>query len=152
MIDPLLLRNEPETIKRSQRARGNDESLVDLAISADEARRAALGEFETLRAEQNQFGKQVKAASKEDKPALIAKAQELAAGVKAAEARVREAEAVFEAAASRIENIVIEGVPAGGEENFVTLREVGEVPNFDFEPRDHLELGEMLDAIDMQRG
>ena len=152
MIDPVLLRNDPETIKRSQRARGNDESTVDLAIAADEARRAALSEFETLRAEQNQFGKQVKAASKEEKPALIARAQQLAAEVKAAEARSREAEAAFEAAASRIENIVVEGVPSGGEENFVTLREVGEVPTFDFEPRDHLELGEMLDAIDMRRG
>lgn len=152
MIDPQLLRNDPETIKRSQRARGNDESTVDLAISADESRRAALGEFESRRAEQNQFGKQVKAASKEEKPALIAKAQQLAAEVKAAEARSREAEAAFDLAASRIENIVIEGVPAGGEENFVTLREVGGVPEFDFEPRDHLELGEMLDAIDMQRG
>lgn len=152
MIDPQLLRNDPETIKRSQRARGNDESTVDLAIAADEAKRAALSEFETLRAEQNQFGKQVKAASKEEKPALIARAQQLAAEVKAAEARSREAEAAFEAAASRIENIVVEGVPSGGEENFVTLREVGEVPTFDFEPRDHLELGEMLDAIDMQRG
>ena len=152
MIDPQLLRNDPETIKRSQRARGNDESTVDLAIAADEARRSALGEFETLRAEQNQFGKQVKAASKEEKPALIARAQQLAAEVKAAEARSREAEAAFDAAASRIENIVVEGVPSGGEENFVTLREVGEVPAFDFEPRDHLELGEMLDAIDMQRG
>ena len=152
MIDPQLLRNDPETIKRSQRARGNDESTVDLAIAADEARRAALSEFETLRAEQNQFGKQVKAASKEEKPALIARAQQLAAEVKAAEARSREAEAAFEAAASRIENIVVEGVPSGGEENFVTLREVGGVPTFDFEPRDHLELGEMLDAIDMQRG
>ena len=152
MIDPQLLRNDPETIKRSQRARGNDESTVDLAIAADEARRAALREFETLRAEQNQFGKQVKAASKEEKPALIARAQQLAAEVKAAEARSREAEAAFEAAASRIENIVVEGVPSGGEENFVTLREVGGVPTFDFEPRDHLELGEMLDAIDMKRG
>ncbi len=152
MIDPQLLRNDPETIKRSQRARGNDESTVDLAIAADEARRLALGEFEKLRAEQNQFGKQVKAASKEEKPALIARAQQLAAEVKAAEARAREAEAAFDAAASRIENIIVEGVPSGGEENFVTLREVGEVPSFDFEPRDHLELGEMLDAIDMQRG
>lgn len=152
MIDPQLLRNDPETIKRSQRARGNDESTVDLAIAADEARRLALGEFEKLRAEQNQFGKQVKAASKEEKPALIARAQQLAAEVKAAEARAREAEATFDAAASRIENIIVEGVPSGGEENFVTLREVGEVPSFDFEPRDHLELGEMLDAIDMQRG
>ena len=152
MIDPVLLRNDPETIKRSQRARGNDESSVDEAIAADEARRAALGGFEALRAEQNQFGKQVKAASKDEKPALIARAQQLAAGVKAAEARSREADAAFEAVAARIENIVVEGVPAGGEENFVTLREVGDIPQFDFEPRDHLELGEMLDAIDMQRG
>lgn len=152
MIDPQLLRTDPETIKRSQRARGNDESTVDLAISADEARRVALGEFERLRAEQNQFGKQVKAASKEEKPALIARAQQLAAEVKAAEARSREADAAFEAAASRIENIVLEGVPSGGEDNFVTLREIGEVPTFGFEARDHLELGEMLDAIDMQRG
>jgi len=152
VIDPLLLRNEPETVKRSQRARGNDESTVDAAISADEARRAALSEFEALRAEQNQFGKQVKAASKDEKPALIAKAQQLAAGVKAAEATVREAEAGFDSAATRIENIVLDGVPSGGEENFVTLRTHGETPTFDFEPRDHLELGEMLDAIDMQRG
>ncbi len=152
MIDPQLLRNDPETIKRSQRARGNDESTVDLAIAADETRRATLGEFERLRAEQNQFGKQVKAASKEDKPALITRAQQLAAEVKNAEARSREAETAFDAAASRIENVIVDGVPSGGEENFVTLREVGKVPQFDFEPRDHLELGEMLDAIDMQRG
>lgn len=152
MIDPVLLRNNPETIKRSQRARGNEEAIVDDALSADEARRAALGEFEALRAEQNLFSKQVKAAPKDEKPALIAKAQELAASVKAAEARSREADAAFESVASRIENIVIEGVPAGGEDNFVTLREVGEIPTFEFEPRDHLELGELLDAIDMQRG
>lgn len=152
MIDPALLRTDPETIKRSQRARGNDESSVDAAVAADTARRAALGEFEALRAEQNEFGKQVKAASKEDKPALIARAQELASQVKAAEARAKEAEAAFEAAMMRIENIVIDGVPAGGEENFVTLRTHGEAPSFDFEPRDHVELGELLGAIDMQRG
>lgn len=152
MIDPQLLRNDPETIKRSQRARGNDESTVDLAITADETRRAALGEFEALRAEQNLLSKQVKSATKEEKPGLIARAQQLAAEVKAAEARSRDAEVAFEAASSRIENIIVEGVPSGGEENFITLHEVGEIPQFDFEPRDHLELGEMLDAIDMQRG
>ena len=152
MIDPVLLRTDPEILKRSQRARGNDESIVDLALTADEARRSALGEFESLRAEQNRLGKEVKAASKQEKPELIARAQQLAAQVKAAEARVREAEADFERAASRIENVVIEGVPTGGEDNFVTLREVGDIPSFDFEPRDHVELGEMLDAIDMTRG
>jgi seryl-tRNA synthetase len=152
VIDPVLLRTDPETVKQSQRARGNDESTVDAALAADAARRAALTEFEGLRAEQNEFGKLVKAAPKDEKPALIARAQELAAQVKAAEGRAKSAEAEFDEAASRIQNIVIEGVPAGGEENFVTLREVGEATSFDFEPRDHLELGEMLDAIDMQRG
>ncbi|MBK0419393.1 serine--tRNA ligase [Leucobacter sp. CSA1] len=152
MIDPVLLRTDPEAVKRSQRARGNDEAVVDQALAADEARRAALAEFESLRAEQNQFGKQVKAASKEEKPALISQAQALAARVKDAEARAKEAEALFGEIAMRVENIVIDGVPAGGEENFVTLREVGEIPGFDFEPRDHLELGELLGAIDMERG
>lgn len=126
--------------------------MVDQALAADAARRAALAEFESLRAEQKEFGTRVKAASKDDKPALIARAQELAAGVKAAEARSRDAEVEYEAIALRIENIVLDEVPAGGEENFVTLREVGEVPTFDFEPRDHLELGELLGAIDMERG
>ncbi len=152
VIDPVLLRNDPETLKRSQRARGNDEAVVDEALAADASRRSALGEFESLRAEQKEFGQRVKSASKDEKPALIAQAQELAAAVKAAEARVREAETAFSEVALRIENVVIEGVPAGGEENFVTLREVGEQPEFDFEPRDHLELGELLGAIDMERG
>ncbi|WP_449280870.1 serine--tRNA ligase [Leucobacter sp.] len=152
MIDPVLLRNDPESVKHSQRARGNDEAVVDEALAADTARRSALTEFETLRAEQKEFGGRVKAAAKDEKPALIAQAQQLAASVKAAEARAKEAEAAFEALAMRIENLVIEGVPSGGEENFVTLREVGSKPEFDFEARDHLELGELLGAIDMERG
>ena len=125
---------------------------MDQALAADAARRSALTEFEGLRAEQKEFGGRVKAASKDEKPALIAQAQQLAASVKAAEARAKEAEAEFEAIAMRIENLVLEGVPVGGEENFVTLREVGEKPEFEFEARDHLELGEMLGAIDMERG
>ncbi|MBP6685942.1 MAG: serine--tRNA ligase [Leucobacter sp.] len=152
MIDPVLLRNDPDVVKRSQRARGNDESVVDEALAADAARRSALGEFEQLRASQKSMGERVKSASKEEKPALIAEAQEFAAAVKAADARAKEAEVEFDRIASRIENIVIDGVPEGGEDNFVTLRTVGEVPSFDFEPRDHLELGEMLGAIDMERG
>ena len=152
MIDPVLLRNDPDVVKRSQRARGNDESLVGQALAADTARRSALTEFERLRASQKAIGERVKASSKEEKPALIAEAQEFAAAVKAADARAKEADAEFELVASRIENIVIDGVPAGGEANFVTVRTVGDIPEFDFEPRDHLELGEMLGAIDMERG
>ena len=152
MIDPALLRDNPEAVKRSQIARGRSPESVDAAIAAEAQRRAALTTFEELRAEQKAFGKQVAQASKEDKPALVAKAQELAQAVKDAQAASNEAEDAYRAAIDGIENIVLDGVPAGGEENFVTLREVGAVPTFDFEPRDHLQLGEMLGAIDMARG
>ena len=152
MIDPQLLRENPDAIRRSQEARGVPVSTVDEAISADLARRAAIQAFETARAEQNAFGKTVAAAPKEEKAALVAQAQELAAQVKAGQQAVADAEAVFADKVGGIQNIIIDGIPAGGEDDFVTLKEVGEKATFAFEPRDHLELGELLDAIDMERG
>jgi len=127
-------------------------SLVSDAVAADSARRAAIGEFENLRAEQNAFGKTVATAPKEEKQALVAQAQELAASVKSAQQVAAETEAAFTAIVGSIANPVLEGVPAGGEENFVTLREVGTKAEFDFEPRDHVEIGELLQAIDITRG
>jgi seryl-tRNA synthetase len=152
VIDPLLLRENPDLVKRSQEARGESPALVDEAVAADSARRAAITAFESLRAEQNAFGKRVATAPKEEKAALVAQAQQLAARVKQANADASAAEEAFAAAVQRIGNVVIEGVPAGGEEDFEVLREVGEIPAFSFEPRDHLEIGELLDAIDMARG
>ncbi|WP_300266823.1 serine--tRNA ligase, partial [Microbacterium sp.] len=152
MIDLALLRDQPELVRQSQAARGNDVATVDAAIDADRTRRAALSAFEELRAEQNAFGKQVAKAPKEDKPALVAQAKELAEKVKQAQHASNEAADAAASALSQIENIVIDGVPAGGEDNFVELRRVGEAPTFEFEPRDHLELGEILGAIDMERG
>lgn len=152
MIDLALLRDNPEIVRRSQAARGNDQSTVDVALEADRSRRAALAAFEELRAEQNAFGKQVAKAPKEEKAALVAQAKDLADRVKQAQHAANEAAEAAATALARIENVVIDGVPAGGEEDFVELRRVGEVPAFDFEPRDHLELGEMLGAIDMERG
>ena len=152
MIDPQLLRENPDAVRRSQEARGASVSLVDDAVVADLARRATIGDFETLRAEQNAFGKTVASAAKEEKAALVAQAQELAARVKSAQQAVTDAEAAFTAIVGSIANPVIEGVPAGGEENFVTLREVGTKAEFDFEPRDHVEIGELLGAIDITRG
>lgn len=152
MIDLTLLREEPETVRRSQAARGNDQSTVDVALEADRSRRAALSAFEELRAEQNAFGKQVAKAPKEEKAALVAQAKDLAERVKQAQHAANDAAEAASAALARIENVVIDGVPAGGEADFVELRRVGDVPAFDFEPRDHLELGELLGAIDMERG
>jgi len=152
MIDLALLRDQPEIVRRSQIARGHDSTTVDAAIEADRSRRTALTAFEDLRAEQNAFGKKVAQAPKDEKAALVAQVRELADRVKQAQQASHEASDAAASALARIENIVIDGVPAGGEANFVELRRVGDTPVFDFEPRDHLEIGELLDAIDMERG
>jgi len=152
VIDLSLLRENPDVIRASQRSRGADESLVDSAIKLDLNRRELLQKFEALRAEQNAFGKQVAAAPKEDKKALVDQAQELAAKTKTASAAADEAEAELNAVLLKIDNVVIDGVPSGGEEDFVLVREVGKKPNFEFEPKDHAELGELLDIIDIPRG
>jgi seryl-tRNA synthetase len=152
VIDPQLLRDAPDVIKTSQRARGESESLVDEAVSADAARRAAIAAFEDLRAEQNAFGKTVAKAPRDEKAALVAQAQQLAARVKEAQAASTEADAVFDKAVRSLGNVVVDGVPSGGEENFATLREVGTRPSFDFTPLDHADLGEKLGAIDIKRG
>ena len=152
MIDLALLRDQPELVRQSQAARGNAPETVDAAIEADRSRRAALSAFEELRAEQNAFGKQVAKAPKDEKAALVAQAKDLAERVKQAQAASNEAAEVAADALSAIENVVIDGVPAGGEDDFVELRRVGETPTFDFEARDHLAIGELLGAIDMERG
>ncbi len=152
MIDLTLLRENPDVVKASQRARGADESLVDQAVAADEARRSSLQQFEVLRAEQNAFGKLVAAAPKDEKAALVAQAQDLAAKVKAADAAAAESQLVLDTVMWKIENVVLDGVPVGGEDDFVVLREVGEKRAFDFEIRDHVAIGESLDIIDIERG
>lgn len=152
MIDLTLLRENPDAIRASQRARGADESLVSKAVELDQQRRALLAQFETLRAEQNAHGKLVAAAPKEQKAELVAQGQQLAVGVKAAEAKADEVLAELNKVLLTIENVVIQGVPEGGEENFVVLKEVGTKPNFSFTPKDHTELGEALDIIDIARG
>lgn len=152
MIDPQILRENPELIRSSLRVRNGDESLVDTAIAADQARREAISAFEALRAEQNAKGKDVAKATGEQKSALLAAVKDLATTVKSATAAVAEAEERATRALGALPNLVLDGVPAGGEANFVTLTVVGEVPSFDFEPRDHLDVGEALGIIDMERG
>lgn len=152
MIDPQILRDTPDVVKASLLARGASESLVEDALVADQDRRDAITEYEHLRAEQNAIGKDVAKATGAKKDALLASVKVLSERVKEASARVSEAESAATAALGAVPNIVMEGVPAGKAENFNTLREVGRKAVFDFEPLDHLELGETLDIIDMERG
>jgi seryl-tRNA synthetase len=155
MIDPKLLRTDPESVRASQRARGEDVALVDAALAADEASRAALTEFEERRAEQKTLGKAVAKASGAEKDEILARAHELAGRVKDLEATAGRAAEEAAELAYRIQNIVEPGVPVGGENDFVVLREVGNRRDFAAEGcavRDHLEIGEALGAIDMERG
>ncbi len=152
MIDLALLRDHPELLKQSQRARGSSEQLIDDARAADLAKREAASAFEALRAAQKEHGKKVAAAPAEEKPQLVAEGKQLAAAVSAAKLQAETEAERFRSLVLRIDNPVVSGVPAGGEDDFVTLREVGTRPEFTFTPKDHLELGELLGAIDMQRG
>lgn len=152
MIDPLLLRENPDAVRRSQQSRGSAVSLVDDAIAADSSKRTALQHFEKLRAEQNAFGRTVATAPKEEKRALVLQAQALASQVKDAQQKSSDAEAEFTRIAGSLGNVIIDGVPAGGEDDWNLLREVGAKASFDFEPRDHSDLGELLGAIDIARG
>jgi seryl-tRNA synthetase len=152
VIDPQILRENPDLLRASLRTRGANEGLVDTALAADQARRDAITAFEALRAEQNVIGKDVAKASGPEKEALLASVKKLSDAVKDASAKVTEAEEAAALALGALPNIVIDGVPAGGEENFVTLKEVGTPASFGFEAKDHLDLGEALGIIDMERG
>lgn len=152
VIDLNLFRENPEQIIASQRARGKEVSLVPKVVELDQIKRTALAEFETLRAAQNAHGKLVAQASKEEKVNLVAQAQKLSSDVKEADARAKLADEELTKTVFQIENVVMEGVPEGGADNFVVLKEVGKKPEFSFEPKDHTQLGESLDIIDIARG
>ncbi|BAX95000.1 serine--tRNA ligase [Mycobacterium shigaense] len=151
MIDLKLLREDPDAVRRSQVSRGEDPALVEALLTADAARRTAIAKADGLRAEQKSVSKSVGAATPEERPARLAHAKELAEQVKESEAEQAAAEAAFTAAHLAISNVIIDGVPAGGEDDFAVLEVVGEPPAIDH-PKDHLELGESLGLIDMARG
>lgn len=155
MIDLRDLRENPERYRDSQRARGADVGLVDRIIEADESRRSRLRDFESLRAEQKSVSASVGRASQQDRPAVLARARELAVHVKEAEAAASAAASILDDLAHQLANL-IEGAPAGGEEDYVVVRHEGPEPRDftaeGFEPADHLALGEALDIIDTRRG
>jgi seryl-tRNA synthetase len=151
VIDLKLLRDNPDAVRESQKKRGEDPTLVDTLLAADTARRTAISSADSLRADQKAASKKVGAASADDRPKLLQQAKDLAEQVKSAEAQQAEAEATFTAAHMAISNVIIDGVPAGGEDNFAVLDVVGEPAAID-NPKDHLELGEALGLLDMERG
>ena len=152
MIDLKRLRDDPDVFRRSQRARGGDVALVDEVLAADEARRAAVTRADALRAESNSASKSIQGASADERPALIEKAKSLKDEVKAAEAQQVEAETRMRDVVLRLPQLVEDGAPEGGEDDYVVIETVGDVPSYDVEPLDHVELGARLGAIDVDRG
>jgi seryl-tRNA synthetase len=155
MIDIKFLRENPDVVRASQKGRGEDVAVVDQVLASDELKRAAITEFEQLRAEQNLLSKSVGAAKGDEKAALLANSKELADKVKAADAKRAEIEAQASALAMVISNILDPDAPIGGEDDFVVIEHVGTPRDFaaaGFEPKDHVELGKLLGAIDTERG
>ena len=151
MIDLKLLREDPDRVRASQDARGDDPALVDALLGADEQRRSVVSRADTLRGEQKAVSQSVKKATPEERPAVLEQAKALAAQVKELEAQQSGAEAALKQAHLAVPNVV-QGAPPGGEQDFVVLEQVGEVPSYDFPVRDHLDVGTILKAIDTERG
>jgi len=155
MIDIKFLRENPDVVRASQKGRGENVELVDQIIAIDEIKRKAVSEFETLRQEQNVLSKSVGAAKGDEKAALLANAKELADKVKAADAKRAEVEEQAKQLILQLSNLLDTDAPIGGEEDFVTIEHVGTPRDFTkdgFEPKDHVELGKLLGAIDTERG
>jgi len=155
VIDLKTLRENPDAIRHSQKVRGEDVAVVDLLIEADALSKSALSEFETIRAEQNALSKSVGEAKGDEKTALLENAKELANKVKAADAKRSELEAKTREYLLKISNLIDLEAPVGGEEDFKVIEEIGKPRDFKvegFEPKDHVELGKALKAIDTERG
>jgi seryl-tRNA synthetase len=152
VIDLKVLREDPNRVRASQRARGEQLAAVDELIAADERRRKAVAAADALRAEQKALGKQVGRARGAEREELLARAKQLAADVKAVEAEQADAEQAMESAHRAVPNLIVDGVPPGGEDDYVVLKHVGRPPELGFAPRDHLELGTALRLLDTERG
>ncbi len=155
MIDPRLLRDDPDALRAAQSRRGEPTELVDELVAADERRRSTIAAFESVRSEQKSIGKQIAQAQGEEKQALLERTKTLSAQVKEAEAAQAEAGQAFDALLRALPNPASEEAPVGGEDDFEVLDVVGTPRDFaaeGFEPRDHLELGQLLGAIDVERG
>lgn len=155
MIDPKVLRTDPDLLRRSQAKRGASVDLVDEALAADEERRSAIGAFESARAEQKALGAQIARVPKEEKASLLARTKELAARVKNLQAEADAAGRAFDEVMKKFGNLVIDQVPEGGEDDLHVLETIGTPRDFaaeGIEVRDHLAIGEIIGGIDMERG
>jgi seryl-tRNA synthetase len=143
MIDIQTLRDDPDGLKRKVAEKGFDPALVDQVLEFDEKRRELIAEVESLRAERNKVSKE---KNIERGKAIKVELQEL-------EPELEKIEMEFAEAFNRIPNPALPGVPIGkSEKDNVEVRRWGQPRGFDFEPKDHLELGKYLGILDFETG
>lgn len=151
MIDIKILRSDPERVRESLRRRGSELS-VDHLLNLDEQHRKLLADVEKDRARQNAANREIAEATGERKQNAIAEMKQVSDRIKEAEARLFTMRRELDEQLADVPNLVHPDAPLGStDESNVVLRQVGDIPRFDFEARDHLSLGEDLDILDVVR-
>jgi seryl-tRNA synthetase len=152
VLDVRAIRENPEPFRRGL-VRRDLAAAVDEILALDERRRGLTARVEELRAAQNRASKAIGRAAPEDKQRLIAEVAEVSEELKALEPQLDEAEQALTALLARTPNVPDETAPDGmTEDDAVEIKRVGEPPAFDFAPRDHVALGELLGVLDTERG
>ena len=150
MLDLKYIRENPEKVKEGCRNRGVKCDISKL-LELDEKRKELVQKIEALRAEQNKLGKASFAKATEGQGKDIEKARKFKEEIKTLQPQLEEVEGGLRSLLVLLPNLPQEDVPVGDESNNVVLRQVGKKPKFSFEPKEHLELGEALHAIDVKR-
>lgn len=150
MIDIAILRSDPDRVRASLAARGLDLD-VDRLAHLDERIRHLRHRADEIRSDQKRLGEEIRTLPAEEKQAAIARAGDLGADQKALSAQADELQGEFDAIWIQVPNFAHESVPAGlTEDDNVEVDRVGSVPTFEFEARDHLDLGEAMGIIDVE--
>src|SRR5688572_12423732 len=154
MLDLNLIRETPDLVRMALKNRQIDASPVDEILRLDEKRRALLTQVEALKAERNAVSKEIgRSKDTVDREKKIAAMREVGDKISALDKEVAEVEAELHAGTSAIPNIPDERTPIGAsEDDNVVLRTVGQLPEFNFEPKPHWDLGPALGIIDFERG
>jgi len=153
MLDIKAIRENPEDFKRRLARKGVEGSVIDELLTVDEARRAAISNAEALKAEQNEASKKIPQLQGDEKQALLDEMKALSDKKKDLEQKREEAEEKFKSILESLPNPPHDEAPDGkSDEENVVIKTWGEKPAFDFEPKEHWELGEALNILDLERG
>jgi len=154
VLDLKLIRSQPDLVRSALRRRGlSAEAALDALLELDRTRRDLIGEIEAKRNLRNAVSEEIAQAKRQgqDASAKIEAMRVVGEEIKSLEAQLRQVEAALEDKLLGVPNLPAPTAPEGGPDDAVVLHEWGTPREFDFPPKDHLELGLALDVIDMER-